>query len=98
MLKTAAPPEPTAVGQLDRLAEEVRTQHKLVIEHAEGMLAAGIRAGELLLEAKAQVGHGEFGPWLAYAGINERSARDYMRLARNRQHAAVLDADSIRAA
>jgi hypothetical protein len=62
------------------------------------MVAAAISAGEKLLEAKDQLKHGEFGPFLTYCGVNARTARLYMRLARNRQHVAVLEAPSIRAA
>jgi hypothetical protein len=42
-----------------------------------------IAAGELLLEAKRQVKHGEWLPWLAEnCDIAERTAQAYMRLAR----------------
>jgi hypothetical protein len=42
-------------------------------------------AGDLLLEAKAQVKHGQWRQWLAErCGMPERTASRYMRLARNR--------------
>jgi hypothetical protein len=84
--------------QLDRIADRVRAEHNLVQWHAEGMLDAAIRAGEALVEAKGALSHGEFGPWLRGCGISGRTARTYMRLFRNRQTSAVLEADSIDAA
>jgi hypothetical protein len=83
---------------LDQLADRVRAEHNLVQWHAEGMLDAAIGAGEALVEAKGALGHGEFGPWLRSCGVNDRAARIYMRLFRNRQTSAVLEADSIDAA
>ncbi len=83
---------------LDRLAEEIRGHHKAVERHIQAAVYEGIAAGILLLEAKGRLRHGEFGPWLIHCGINARSARVYMRLAANRQRAAVIGADSIRAA
>jgi hypothetical protein len=45
-----------------------------------------LTAGDLLLEAKAQVGHGQWLRWLRdRCGVSDRIARLYMRLARNRQ-------------
>lgn len=83
---------------LELLAEEVRQHHKAVERHANAMVAAAIVAGEKLIEAKEQLRHGEFGPFLAYCGVSARSARVYMRLAHNSADAAVLEADSIRGA
>jgi hypothetical protein len=85
-------------GALELLAEEVRQHHKAVERHANAMVAAAIAAGEKLLEAKGQLRHGEFGPFLTYCGVSARSARVYMRVARNSADAAVLEASSIRAA
>ena len=48
------------------------------VEHA-------IRAGELLIEAKAQLKHGEWLPWLENnCTMSERTAQLYMRLAQRR--------------
>src|SRR6202044_2192582 len=42
-----------------------------------------IAAGELLIEAKAQLKHGEWLPWLEeHCGLSDRTARRYMRVAR----------------
>jgi hypothetical protein len=61
-------------------------------------LDEAIAAGEALLEAKGQLRHGEFGPFIAYCGVSRRSASVYMKLAREKGSAAVLEADSIREA
>jgi hypothetical protein len=45
----------------------------------------------LLLEAKQKVPHGQWLPWLESAGIPERTAQRYLRIARNR---ATLEAKS----
>lgn len=53
--------------------------------HADNALDHGFRVGELLLQAKAQCRHGEFGRWIAdNLTVSERQAQTYMRLARNR--------------
>jgi hypothetical protein len=61
-------------------------------------LEQSIAAGSLLLEAKDQLDHGEWMPWLLQncAAIPGRTARRYMRLAENRSrfeengHVAIL--------
>ncbi len=75
------------------LAARIREEHDAA-EAAKGAAVVAARkgiehalaAGELLLEAKAQVPHGQWLPWLAEncPTISERMARYYMRLARNR--------------
>jgi Protein of unknown function (DUF3102) len=84
--------------ELDLLAEDVRRHHKAVERHARSMLAEAIVAGEKLIEAKGLLRHGEFGPWLTYCGVNQRTAQLYMKLARQKRNVAVLDAESIRGA
>lgn len=50
--------------------------------HAGGMVQAAVRAGQLLLEAKAAVQHGEWETWLTNnCVIAARTAQAYMRLA-----------------
>jgi len=84
--------------ELETLAETVPREHKLVLRLAEGMLAAAVRAGELLNEAKERLPHGELGPFVTYCGISQRSAQLYMKLARNADRPEVLEAESIREA
>jgi hypothetical protein len=99
-MRTAASEVPLGLDftKLDRLADDIRGHHKAVERHAQAMLDEAIAAGEKLLEAKERVRHGEYGPFLTYCGVSARSAQVYVRLARNKRSAAVLEADSIRAA
>lgn len=84
--------------ELEQLADEVRRHHRDVERHARSMLHEAIAAGEALIEAKGLLRHGEFGPWLTYCGLNQRTAQLYMKLAREKRNVAVLEAESIRGA
>jgi hypothetical protein len=69
--------------RLPDLAERINAEH----EQAEAGLRAGLlharNAGELLIQAKAQVPHGGWLPWLAEnVCFSERTAQAYMRVAR----------------
>lgn len=83
---------------LELLADETRRHHKAVERYARSMLDEAIIAGEKLIEAKQLLRHGQFGPWLTYCGLNQRTAQLYMNLAREKRNVAVLEADSIREA
>jgi hypothetical protein len=50
-------------------------------------------AGDILIDAKAQLKHGQWLPWLKSAGITERTAQRYIRLARNR---TIIEANTTR--
>jgi Protein of unknown function (DUF3102) len=84
--------------ELELLAEDIRRHHKAVERHARSMLDEAIAAGEALIEAKARLRHGEFGPFIAYCGTSRRSASLYMKLAREKGNVAILEASSIREA
>jgi hypothetical protein len=87
----------TAVARIDCRAE-VAGSNRLpalaatISEHIDAANAAtrrglehAIAAGALLIEAKELVAHGEWLPWLqANCRLSERTARTYMRLARER--------------
>lgn len=73
---------------LDSLAVELRREVEAAEADFRSALEHAVRAGELLLEAKAQVGHGEWLPWLeANFPGSVRSAQGYMRLAENAEDA-----------
>ena len=65
------------------LAERINAHHYAAVSHAGQVVANARAAGELLLEAKNTVLHGEWLPWIAanFAG-SERTAHAYMRVAR----------------
>lgn len=50
-----------------------------------------VSAGRELIEAKAEVAHGEWLPMLAEVGISDREARRYMEIARNLKSANFAD-------
>ncbi|MGE0542427.1 MAG: DUF3102 domain-containing protein [Dehalococcoidia bacterium] len=67
------------------LAQQIRAEHEQVGAALQKSLGHALRAGDLLIEAKAQIDHGAWLPWLAeHCGLAERTAQAYMRLARNR--------------
>lgn len=72
----------SAVTLVDK-ASAIRAEHEAAQRCASEAVAHAIRAGELLLEAKAAVPHGAFGIWLASnVAFSTRTAQGYMRLAR----------------
>jgi hypothetical protein len=80
--RPAIPDKPS----LDRF----RSYHEATIEALRHSVEYAIDAGNLLLEAKEQLKHGQWLPWLAAnCTMSERTAQLYMRLARNR--AAIED-------
>lgn len=68
---------------LPTLAAEIRVAHQRVRASAIEAAEQAIRAGHLLVEARALVRHGAWAQWLqANVGFSDRSARRYMQIAR----------------
>jgi hypothetical protein len=86
------------VTRLTRLAGEIRHDIEAADKHWQNAVKHAIRAGEGLIEAKSQLAHGQWLPWLRenFPGFSERSASNYMRMARNSN--AVADLPTIRQA
>ena len=64
------------------LAADINTEHAAAYGKAREALQHARRAGELLIEAKVGLSHGEWLPWLrAHCDFSERTAQGYMRLA-----------------
>ncbi len=82
MSKTEVPPNNAA---LTDLAERINTEHEACHASMQRGLEHALKAGGLLLEAKAGLPHGEWLPWLGEncPDISERTAQRYMRLAEN---------------
>ena len=71
------------VSDLSELAQAITREHGLANQAFKTALHHAIKAGELLKEAKAKVGHGAWLPWLQEnCHVSERTAQGYMRLAR----------------
>lgn len=72
----------TGENRLPFLAEEILTEHSAAIEASAKATRHAIRAGQLLIEAKAAVPHGGWLAWLSdNCRLSERTAQRYMRLA-----------------
>jgi hypothetical protein len=91
-LAKAGPPDDGARGpvteigasnSLTDLAARVRIEHEAASAALRDGLKHAIAAGKLLIEAKAQIDHGQWLPWLVeHCLVSERSAQSYMRVAR----------------
>jgi hypothetical protein len=84
-------PEP-GHNRLAILAAEIRAEHEAAAAALKASLQHGLAAGRALIEAKGLLKHGQWLPWLReHCSVSERSAQDFMRLAR---HAPELEAKS----
>jgi len=74
-----------ASNSLTDLAARIRLEHYAAAEKLSEALRHAMAAGDLLIEAKALVQHGQWLPWLKdHVDISERTAQLYMRVAKNR--------------
>ena len=73
-------------NSLADLAARIKAAHEAVGAALRRGVQDAMMAGDLLIEAKAQLNHGQWLPWLRdHCAISERTARLYMRLARHRE-------------
>ena len=73
-------------NSLPDLAARIKAEHEAVSTALKESVQHAIAAGELLIEAKEQVPHGQWLPWLReHCAMSERTAQLYMRCARNRK-------------
>ncbi len=74
-----------ASNSLADLAVRIKAEHAAAAASLRESVRHAIAAGEMLVEAKAMVPHGQWLPWLAdHVAISERTAQLYMRIAKNR--------------
>jgi hypothetical protein len=68
------------------LAGRIKAEHEAVHAALKDSVQHAIDAGDLLIEAKQQLGkHGQWLKWLSeHCGVTERTAQRYMRLARHK--------------
>jgi len=72
-------------NSLTNLAARIRTEHAATSAAFKSSIKHAMAAGDLLIEAKAQLQHGRWLPWLRdHCTISERTAQLYMRVAKNR--------------
>src|ERR1700732_2297567 len=75
----------TLSNSLADLAARINAEHEAAGGALKRSLQHAIAAGELLLEAKDQLKHGQWLPWLKeHCQISERTVRLYMRVAKNK--------------
>jgi Protein of unknown function (DUF3102) len=71
---------------LTELAARIKAEHEATAATMKRSVEHAMAAGDLLIEAKARLSHGQWLPWLTeHCAISERSAQLYMRIAKNRQ-------------
>jgi len=68
------------------LATRIKSLHAQVLDAGKNVVRKAIEAGVALIDAKRQVGHGNWLKWLKEnCELSERTAELYMECARNRQ-------------
>jgi hypothetical protein len=79
-------------NSLPDLAARIRAEHQATSDALKRGLSHALTAGELLIEAKSQLKHGQWLPWLTeHCAMSDRTARLYMRVARGRK---VIEAEN----
>jgi DUF3102 family protein len=83
----------------EEIAREINTEHRRVETHKRNTIQHAIRCGELLLEVKRRVGHGNWLAWVAeHFEASERTARNYMEIAKSAAVADLSDDATMRSA
>ena len=83
----------------DDLARAINTEHGHVETYKRNTIKHAIRCGELLLEMKKRVGHGNWLAWVEeHFEASERTARNYMEIAKSAAAADLSDATTMRSA
>lgn len=60
-------------------AEQINHHHRLATDHASKAINHAVTIGNLLLEVKAQLPHGEYTPWIeTHLEVSPRQARRYV--------------------
>lgn len=69
--------------QLSVIAADINNEHKLAIGAAKTAIEHAHKAGQLLIEAKQDVEHGQWGEWVkSNCPFSEHTARKYMQLSK----------------
>jgi len=83
-------------NSLPELAARIRSFHLTIRTTLKSALVHAMNTGDLLLEAKAQLDHGQWMPWLReHCEMSGRTARLYMRLAKSREAIEAHDVASL---
>ena len=77
------------MGELISLADQINNEHRMGELAARDAIEHAIKAGELLIQAKAQVKHGEWLPWVRKTlTVTPRQAQKYIRVANHKEKLA----------
>jgi hypothetical protein len=69
----------------EQLGQSIREKHASMLRAFKASVVTAIEVGELLVEAKKRVGHGNFEGWVKdHCGFSYRSARRYTQMARDK--------------
>src|ERR1700678_1472142 len=72
-------------NSLTDISARIRVAHQATSEALKSSIEHALTAGELLIEAKKLVPHGQWLPWLEkHCEMSSRTAQLYMRVAKNR--------------
>jgi hypothetical protein len=84
---TTRPEKSAAKTPLDTLVAEIKSEHAEFLSTSRRTLEQAIVLGKKLKKLKKQVGHGKWLSWLPehIPEISDRSAQDFMRLARHEE-------------
>jgi hypothetical protein len=83
----------------DDLAREINAEHGHVERYKRNTIKHAIRCGELLLEMKQRVGHGNWLTWVEeHFEASERTARNYMEIAKSAAAADLSEETTMRSA
>jgi Protein of unknown function (DUF3102) len=78
-------------SRLHEPAGKINSEHSKFLDAYRATWQHALRVGSLLVEAKAEVGHGNWGAWVEEnCAFSDRTARDYMRIARHRERVEEL--------
>lgn len=92
-------PSSEPVRSDDDLVREINAEHGQVETYKRNTIQHAIRCGELLLEMKQRVGHGNWLAWVReHFDASERTARNYMEIAKSAAVADLRDDTTMRSA
>ena len=92
-------PSSEPVRSDDDLVREINAEHGHVETYKRNTIQHAIRCGELLLEMKQRVGHGNWLAWVReHFDASERTARNYMEIAKSAAVADLHDDTTMRSA
>jgi hypothetical protein len=89
------------VRSLPDLAQRINVEHAACMAAAQDAISRAIEVGRLLVEAKGQVKHGEWTPWIEkHCPFGDREAQHYMKVYKGRHQIrnGVSDLTSLRGA